>query len=1143
MAMTTKTFTQSHDDCHQDPFARMLDMTDRSHIQEKLNDDSGQSTQEKDLQACLENYRQLYEAAKQEQERYLSLLNSSADAIIIYDLEGRTQYVNQSFTRIFGWTLEELCGRRVPFVPPEEQEASLAHIQRLVQEGIPCSGFETKRYTKDGRIIPVSISSSRYRDHEGRPAGILVILRDISDRKAAEEALRKSEERYRELYAESERARRLYRTLLDVAPEPIVVYDETGKAQYSNPAFARVFGWSFEEIQGKRVEFVPPENWPETEWMIQKVMKGEAFSDQESRRYTKDGRVIDVSISGAVLPDRDGRPTGSVVHLRDITARKQAEKELSEGLKKFQALYELAVAMTAERTLDENLTLIVEKSRELLGVDKAFLALKEETSGDLVMHITSGIVTEAFKSLRIPKGMGLGGVVAETGRLCVVEDYFKEVGPLFHDIARVEGLFSGVAVPVQTGNTNLGVLYAFNRTRKPFSQADQETLSLFGNLAAVEISRRRAQENLVRSEERFRQLYEEARHREELYRSLLNSSADAIVIYDVEGKAQYVSPSFSRVFGWSPEEVLGRRIPFVPESEQEVSLNMIYGVLRDGTPCSGFETKRYTKDGRLLDISISSSRYHDNEGNPMGILTILRDVTDRKRAEQALRQSEEQFRTLAEVAPFGIVLISADETAEYVNPKFTEIFGYTLEDVPNAEEWFRRAYRNEHSAAQAARIWREETAEIKEKYGIGKEAKPRIFAVRCKDGQVKMVSFRAVLLVDGRIIATFLDVTTEVKAQQEILRAKDEWERTFNAVSDLILILDDERKILRVNKALADRLGESPQALIGERCPAASNEERRVPFGLCPETPVSSSGEYCVEVSDETLGGVFDLRVSPLYKGNQIVGSVNVARDITALKSIERARRRAVHHLSHELKTPLAVIRSSVKTLTRPNLSEEMKQAILDRIQRNLNRLTDIQQVVQEIVAPRNWNPQPLSLKPMLLELLESCREQAQHRNVSLDASIEPLETDFIDPNVFKQIVVSLVKNAIENTPDEGEITVSLKRVPAGVLLQVEDRGVGITAADREFIFKAFYHTQSTSSYATKQPFDFNAGGKGLELMRLKVLSEEGHFDISFESRRCVYIPTNRDHCPGRISLCPHVSDVEGCRKSGGTTFSVLFRA
>lgn len=1088
-------------------------------------------------------YRKLFDESLKREELYASLLNSSADAIVIYDMEGKAQYVSPSFTRIFGWTLEEVYGRRIDFVPESELDRSMVAIRSIIEHGTQSSGFETKRYTKDGRILDISISASRYHDLDGNPGGMLSILRDITDRKQAEEALRQSEEKYRVLYAESEIRRARYRTLLDVSPDPIIVYDMQGIPTFTNPAFTRVFGWTFDKLAGKRTDFVPRENWPETQIMIDKVIKGERFSGQETRRYTKDGRVIDVSISGAPFFGDDGKPTGSVVHLRDITSRKVAQATMAADLKKFQALYDLALALTAENSLDENLTLIVEKSRVLLSADKAFLALRDEEADVLLMHTLSGIVTDEFKALRIPVGVGLGGRVAQTGQLYVVEDYLKEIGPVFQDAATAEGLVSGIAVPVKIGQTNVGVLYVFNRKKTPFSKADLDTLSLLGNLAAVEITRQRSQEKLRESEENFRKLYEEAKRREELYVSLLNSSADAVVIYDMEGRAQYVSPSFTKIFGWTMEEVAGRRIPYLPEEEAEETMAIIMNLIRDGTPCSGFETRRFTKDGRIVDISISSSRYRDHEGNPAGILATLRDISDRKRGEIALRESEERFRTLAEVAPFGIVVMGPDDRTQYVNPTFSELFGYTIEDVPDAPAWFDQAYPTEKSRIKAEAIWREEKEELRRRYGFGAGASPRIFKIRCKDGSPRIVSFRAVALADGRTIATFLDVTAEVDAQQEVIRAKNEWERTFNSVSDLIMILNGNQEIVRVNRAMAERLGLAAEQLIGMRCSDLASSEK-VPAAICSDSAALADGkEHSAEVFDEKLGGVFDLRISPLRGDNDnLSGSVHVARDISAFKSLERARRLAVHHLSHELRTPVAVIKGSVKDLADENLTQSAKKRKLERIGRSLTRLSEIQRIVQEIVSPRPYQPTRFPVVQLLNDLLKRIRSESSHRSVTVQARAEPVETDIIDPRLFADVVRTLVKNAIENTPDQGTVVVELRGAPEGILLQVRDQGVGIDWTDREFVFDAFHHTQDTEKYATRNPFDFDAGGKGLELMRLKMLSQEGTFDISFESQRCRHLSGPQNRCPGSIERCPRITGPDECFQSGGTVFSVLFK-
>ncbi len=163
------------------------------------------------------------------------------------------------------------------------------------------------------------------------------------------------------------------------------------------------------------------------------------------------------------------------------------------------------------------------------------------------------------------------------------------------------------------------------------------------------VERKRIEEALKKSEKEFRELYAESKRSEEVYRSLLHSSADAIVIYDMKGSVRYISPAFSRIFGWTLEDVKGKEIPFLPESEQESTRAMIRNLVEKGSPCHGFETTRYARDGHLIDVSISASRYNDHAGRPAGKLFILRDISEKKKLEAQLKFIErmETIGTLA----------------------------------------------------------------------------------------------------------------------------------------------------------------------------------------------------------------------------------------------------------------------------------------------------------------------------------------------------------------------------------------------------------------------------------------------------------------------------------------------------------------
>jgi len=212
---------------------------------------------------------------------------------------------------------------------------------------------------------------------------------------------------------------------------------------------------------------------------------------------------------------------------------------------------------------------------------------------------------------------------------------------------QIETLKSSHGFEIQMRQYNGTIIWIENYSRT-VRDADGGVLYYEGSLKDV-TERKRTEESLRESEEKFRKLYKESKRAEELYRSLIHSSADAVVIYDLQGRTKYVSPVFIKIFGWTLSEVEEERIPFLPEFEKESTMTVIKGLVENGTSCHGYETKRYTKDGRLIDVSISASRYEDHEGNPAGILVILRDISERKKLEAQLQHAQrmESIGTLA----------------------------------------------------------------------------------------------------------------------------------------------------------------------------------------------------------------------------------------------------------------------------------------------------------------------------------------------------------------------------------------------------------------------------------------------------------------------------------------------------------------
>jgi signal transduction histidine kinase len=278
------------------------------------------------------------------------------------------------------------------------------------------------------------------------------------------------------------------------------------------------------------------------------------------------------------------------------------------------------------------------------------------------------------------------------------------------------------------------------------------------------------------------------------------------------------------------------------------------------------------------------------------------------------------------------------------------------------------------------------------------------------------------------------------------------------------------------------------------------------------------------------------------------------------LEQLNKAKSRALDHLSHEIRTPLSVIQGNIRILKRKTQTQTppvVKEEFFESLEKNLGRLSDIQQETDQII--RSYQElerrrrlvesdvsQPSSLEridlyPFTEHIMENVKKQANHREIQFHLEGDKDLHVLMDPKILEDILVGLFKNAIENTPDEGIIRVVLEKKAQWIQLKAQDFGIGITNENQRRLFDGLFHTLDTELYSSKRPYDFGAGGKGLELLRMKVYGQRFGFDISVGSQRCIHIPTDHDLCPGRISTCPHCKKPEDCFSSGGSTFCISF--
>ncbi len=300
--------------------------------------------------------------------------------------------------------------------------------------------------------------------------------------------------------------------IIDFLPDATFGIDLNGRVIVWNRAAEEMTGVKAENILGRGdYEYSMPFYGKPRPMLIDLVLKPDQEWENTYSSIRREGNALigenlchmingDIFIWGkaAYLFDNVGRLTGAIESIRNITRRKTAEVNQAQELKKFQVLYDLAVAMSAEQTLDDNLQLIIEKSQMLFSADASFIALRDESRSQVYMQYLTGINTQAFKDMRFAFGVGMGGLIAQTNRGYIIDNYLTNpmITHEVDDIIANEGLVTTMAAPIQIGQNKLGVLYVANRSYRQFTQADLDALATIGNLAAVEITRKRFEEDL-----------------------------------------------------------------------------------------------------------------------------------------------------------------------------------------------------------------------------------------------------------------------------------------------------------------------------------------------------------------------------------------------------------------------------------------------------------------------------------------------------------------------------------------------------------------------------------------------------------------------------------------------------------------------
>ena len=569
---------------------------------------------------------------------------------------------------IYGLGESEWSIAKIQKLPLPEHRSMLDEaLNGLIEEGKPYNvEFKIRRPT-DGKIIDIH-SIAEYSPERGVVFGV---IQDITEGKQAEEALRKTTE--------------TLQTLIQASPAAIVALDPEGNVKIWNPAAECLFGWREIEVLEQFLPYVSEDNQEEHYALRERVLRGDGFTGVEVRRRKKDGTPVDISVSTAPMRDVESHITGIMSVNIDITERKKAEKALQQSEREKAILNQIAnvfLTIPDEKIYEEVLVVILKALRCRYGI---FGYIGD--SGDLIIpSMTREIWSECQvqgKSIVFPRHLWGNSL---WGKAIREKKSFSSEGPFQTPEGHVP-VHNFLTVPIVFMDKTIGLASVANKDGG-FTEEDKTVLERIAcNISPIlntrlqrdkqELERKRAEEALRESEERLKMAMDLAK--------LVQWE------YDVETGMFSFDEQFYALYGTTSRHEGGPLMSavdyackFIPPEESHIVAEETAKASTTTDPnfTHQLEHRIIRADGEERHIIVRYGVVCDQTGRVVKHRGANQDITERKRAEDALRESEERFSAFFRASPIGTsILLLTDSQFADVNDAFLGLLGYMREEV------------------------------------------------------------------------------------------------------------------------------------------------------------------------------------------------------------------------------------------------------------------------------------------------------------------------------------------------------------------------------------------------------------------------------------------------------------------------------